>query len=98
MVKPKDSSEVEYLRGINRQLTRQIKNLKKQVGRGTKEIKRLAEGLEPDLEDEIEQPVLHTVENPDTCPQCTKEIVIIDLGKRLLHNCKACGYRKVKIK
>lgn len=86
----KEGSELEFLRGENRQLKKHIKNLQKELGRSNKELNKILNNL-PEIE---EQPVREVVKDNE-CPKCKAKLVEINLGARKLVSCKDCAYRLV---
>lgn len=99
MSKTKDSSEVEHLRGENRQLKKLINHLKKEVARGNKKHKKdealLDNFVVPVEEEKVDG--MYVVPQENTCPKCANKIQEISLGSMgTLQSCidKKCGYRK----
>jgi hypothetical protein len=89
--KSKDESELEYLRGMNRQLKKQLKKVTRQAGRAVKEVnKQLLEDQE-DVEVELEEVETNKTEK---CPQCGLRASLISLGVREVIVCDKCKFRK----
>ena len=99
MTKPKTKSEVEYLRGIVRELRSENKHLKKMVSRGNKELSRL-ETQVTESEDEDDQDTSITVHDPKTaCPVCGKgEMIKTDIGVKWLFTYSDCKHRRTEKK
>lgn len=95
MAKPKDRNEVEYLRGLVRELKSENRHLKKQLGNVKKRAGLFDDNLPEDKED-IE-PVI-TIKNINTCPDCGGELEIIDIAVKNLIICTGCGARRTEAK
>ena len=97
--KNKSRSETESLRGIIRHLEAENKNLKKQLSRADKEVKRAFDTFTSFVDDELpaEAPVVETVNDlVIKCPKCSKKIKGIELGPKVLYSCsnEDCRFRK----
>jgi len=89
------SSEVEFLREVNRKLKAENKNLRKRLGHAYKQVRKNydhIEDIEPDFAVEPEKEVDRVL-----CPKCQAELKIIDLEIKKLFICE-CGYRKTSKK
>lgn len=86
----RDKNEDEHNRGILRQLRSENKQLKRTVARLQKQLLKLPiETIEAE-----EAPIdTRTVNNHPTCPKCTKDLQIIDLGVKTVLSCSSCSYR-----
>lgn len=99
MSKTKERSELEYYRGLVKELKSENKNLKKRLSRKEKR-----EHLLEDVE--LQQAELHMEEEAEEahqankleCPKCSSELDIVDLGARQLVTCTSCEYRVSKKK
>jgi formylmethanofuran dehydrogenase subunit E len=94
--KKRDFNDREELRGIIRRQAKEIKELKKQLGRLNKTTNRL---VTEDLNFHTEiEPTLE-VEDKNTkrakCLKCGKPVVEIDMGIKQVHMCKHCGHKRV---
>lgn len=91
-------SEIESLRGANRQLKKQVEYLKKQIGRSDKAVRKYIHEQDERHEHPENKNYLEDSKGTSTpCKGCGKEINVVEFGKRMIYNCLACGYRKVKI-
>jgi hypothetical protein len=94
MAKSKDRSEVEYLRGLVKDLKSQVRNLKKEVSRSSKRQHR-----EQDLEEIVKEIQFTETQEAEqakgvTCPnKCKAPMEAADLGIRTIHTCTSCGHR-----
>lgn len=95
MTKSKDKNEVEYLRGLVKQLKSENRNLKKQVGRSEKR-KAIVDQMEQDAQEHLMEIETERVEikEKDSCPDCGKSVDKTDLGVRWLIMCDHCGFRR----
>lgn len=91
MAKSKDKSEVEHLRGLNRQLLKQLKKAGRQVNRAEKQALRKNEDVEDveEVEEELQE---------GKCSKCKARLAPIDLGVRIVYNCTKCGHREARKK
>jgi len=96
MVRSKDQSELEYLRGIVKKLRAQNKHLKKELARSTKRSRQNDDDLEDAIEEELEEvgKELTHIREGEMCPQCKKQMNVVDLTVKILHMCDFCKYRK----
>jgi formamidopyrimidine-DNA glycosylase len=85
MPKKPERSELEYLKGENRQLKRRIKHLQKELNRA------LANPPLPEEKEEKEKVI-----TKERCPDCGNKLESINLPIKIIHICKECGYRRVK--
>lgn len=94
MSRGKDKSEVEHLKGVIRELQAENRRLKRQSKRVEKERVRIDAWMDDVMEAYVDQEP--PPPPPDRCPMCgeKEEYSKSDLGNRILHNCKHCGYRK----
>lgn len=92
MAKSKDKSEVEYLKGLNRQLKKQLKKVNRQASRAEKQALRQLEDAEEVEEVEEEEA------SDGKCSKCKARLVPIDMGIRIVYNCQKCGHREAKKK
>lgn len=96
MAKKKDRSELEQLRGLNRQLTKKVKQLQKQVGRRDKELSKTFNEVNNFTTLESEERDL--IESP-RCSKCkSAQVTIIDLKIKEVLKCHECCYVKSKLK
>jgi hypothetical protein len=77
--------------------------LQKQLARaekGSRKQEALYQELTTVTDPKNYEPEMEIVDNPDTCPKCTKVLKILDLGNRTLLSCPngTCGYRTTKTK
>lgn len=87
----RDKNEDEHNRGILRQLRAENKHLKRTVARLQKQLLKLPiETIEVEEDSSTE---LKTVSNHPTCPKCTKDLQVIDLGVKTVLSCGSCSYR-----
>lgn len=98
MTKKKSKSEVETLRGVNRNLRKQIKHLQKQIGRKEKREYLLDDVEEREaelhLKEQLEESEFVSTGN---CPECdVGKLELVELGNRVLVNCNTCKYRSTK--
>lgn len=85
-VKNKNSNEIEYLRGINKELRKENKALKRQV-RDLQKHEHMYEEL-PEVEEEI-------VSRRAKCDECFKGYMDeIEFLGRVYATCETCGHRK----
>jgi phosphoglycerate-specific signal transduction histidine kinase len=90
MVKKRERSEAEYLRGELRKLKAENRHLRKELGRTTKKVKVFEETV--DLQ---EEPEMTLEAATDLCKSCGKgQIQTVDLGVRVMVTCTQCTYRK----
>lgn len=84
--KRKNKSELEYLRGIIRELEKENRQLRKRV----REVEKKEHFFEKEPELEIDQPKI------DACPDCGKGTVnlVIALDHISVFECNICNYRK----
>lgn len=97
MAKSKSRDELEELRGKNRSLLKENRELKKTLGRLEKRSYR-AEELEElfqEMSQEDESTPRHI--KPSTC-SCGGKVEKIDLGVRMVFKCVDCGKRETKKK
>lgn len=94
MARNKEKSELEHLRGQNRQLRKQVKSLQKQLGRHQKEIKNLKVNESPDKD---RLPMSYQEEEFDACPVCDGELRYIDMKIKTVVNCSSCEYRRTEL-
>lgn len=80
----KKSKEVEHLRGI-------IRNLKKQLARKHKNLHKNSIPEYLDYEDEVIPKNSKLI-----CPKCKADLDAIDLDTKMLFMCTSCNYRCVK--
>lgn len=92
MGKQKEKSEVEYLRGLVRQLRSENKKLKNELKRLKKKETETDE-LREELKDYHYEEKMHE----DTCPDCQKgRLTSTHLGVKILYICSVCGHRIIK--
>jgi len=94
MGRNRDKSELAHLKGIIRKLESENKQLKRQAKRVQKEQARLDVWMDDVMDAYVEE--VPPPPPPNRCPSCGDKTnyVKADLGNRILHNCKNCGYRK----
>ncbi len=92
MAKSRTRSEVEHLKGI-------IKELKKEIGRKEK-LERRYQDLESKeaeaLEREAAEKYKESVPIKDRCPNCRGELQCVEIGVVKLITCDNCKYRVTK--
>lgn len=93
MAKSKTKSEVEHLRGL-------VKELKKEIGRKEKRERRYedleskeAEALEREADEKYKE---SSVPIKDRCPNCAGELQSVEIGVVKLITCDDCKYRLTK--
>lgn len=87
----------EELRGIIRKQSKEIKELKKQLGRLNKATNRLVTedlSFHVEEEDPLAPPAVRDAGKPK-CVKCGKPVIEVDMGIKLVHLCKHCGHKKV---
>lgn len=85
MSKTKEKNEIEYYKGIIRDLKTQVRNLKKQ-------IKQLENKLNGGQKREPKEKV---IDNKLLCPNCGKaELEIHDFKYVTFTKCKLCGFKE----
>ena len=91
MTKPKERSELEYLRAENRKLKSENRHLKKLLGRTNKKVKAYEENI-----DLSEPEIVNTIQLICNCPNdgCGGSLDSTDLGMKTLITCSDCSYRK----
>ena len=83
----------ENLRGVIRELKKQVRDLQRQLRQYNRFDSLLAEALE-NVEEEQSRSVKEEEEAAIKCPKCKKgSISVLDLG-RMYHVCNSCTYRK----
>jgi hypothetical protein len=83
----------ENLRGVIRELKKQVRDLQRQLRQYNRFDSLLAEALD-NVEEERIKESQEEVEDTVKCPKCKKgHISVIDLG-RIYHVCNSCSYRK----
>jgi methionyl-tRNA synthetase len=87
----KNRDELERLRGLNRNLEKQNKQLRKQLARSTKAVDKLIPLV--DKEPEVEMPEVEPLDAAK-CDKCNAKVTPIDMGNRKVLICKKCNYRK----
>lgn len=95
--KNKSRSETESLRGIIRHLEAENKNLKKQLSRADKEVKKAFDTFTSFVDDDISAQEPQPTDDPTIkCPKCNKKIRGIELGPKVLYSCtnEECRFRK----
>ena len=86
-LRQKESSEVEYLRGLVKKLKSQNRNLRKRL----KELERKEHWFEIVREEEP----IEIEENVDKCPECVKgKLSHIDLHHLTLIKCDKCEFKQ----
>ncbi len=97
LVKQRDSSELEHLRGIIRNLRSENKSLKKQLSRSQKRERQ----IEDDISDnDIPDSDVHDIWQEEIitpgfrCERCQSSYKPLDLGSRVLHICLNCKWTK----
>lgn len=96
LAKSKERNSTEFYRGKIRELTSEVKRLKRQLRNQEKHYVDPVNYLDELLEEEIkEKKQEHRIE----CPECiTGTIVVSDLGIKSLEKCNQCSYRKTRNK
>lgn len=97
MAKPKDRTEVEFLRGQNRDLQKQIKHLKKELGRMNKRARNVEDLEEIIREDDIGQgsPTV-AVDAVRLCKKCqSNSLTVANLGVKTYLFCNDCRAREL---
>lgn len=97
MTKPKERSELEYLRAENRRLKSENRNLKKQLGASNKKVNRYQNIIDTAEEPELTDPAAVVTYVP-TCKECGAVLETTDIGVRLITKCTKCDFREVKRK
>jgi len=94
--KNRSHSELEDLRGLVRSLQAENRQLKKQLSRADKEVKKAFETFNTFVEDVQPVATVETQTFDTKCPKCNKKIKGIELGSRILYSCsnEDCRYRK----
>lgn len=98
MAKPKDRSEVEFLRGEVKKLRSALKHYKKELSRANKRSRdyQELEELVQDQELEIEEQT--KLVPSGGCSKCQSDkVTLADLGAKVYRFCSNCGHRE-KIK
>ena len=88
--KNKNRSEIEVLRGENRSLLKELKQLRKQI--------RIQDNVKEEIELELEGYSVYQVEPKKTyCPKCKagEFKLVIDLTDKSIYNCSECDHKKV---
>jgi hypothetical protein len=93
MSKPKERSEVEFLRSENRRLKSENRHLKKLLGKSDKKVKAYEDHVDMSEEAETVEP-LETRGMICPAPNCQGTLTRVDLGARLLITCSDCSIRK----
>lgn len=86
MSRSRTHKNLENEKGLIKQLTSEIKRLKKQLRSQEKQLLHPIEVLDELLNEEIE------VKRP--CPKCQSNLVTSNLGIKWLDKCPSCEYRK----
>jgi hypothetical protein len=90
--KKRERSELEYYKGLVRELKAELRHLRKELGRSGKKLQHLeANAADPDP-DPIEN--LPTKPSKERCVGCSGEVEIVDLGVKLMKICKECRSRE----
>lgn len=97
MVKKRERNEVEYLRGLVRELKAENRNLKKRLGVTSKRARRYETRISEDEDEQLERSE-QPVKVVDSCPDCSGELKLVDLGVRQFNSCINCGYRSPAVK
>ena len=93
LAKTRDSSELEYLRGIIRNLRSENKSLKKQLSRSQKKEKTFNDYI-LNVDDSVDDGIWteDVKDSSSKCPKCKSNYTPIELGIRSLHVCNECGW------
>ena len=92
--KGRETSEVEYLRGIVKEQKAQIRHLTKELKRAGKDVRRYNE-LQDALADEVSFETVTKNPREQDCPQCGKGTLMKErLGVRNLTKCRHCEYSR----
>lgn len=93
MPKKRERTETEYLKGIIRQQKAQIRHLKKELKRTSRDTEHYHE-LQDALSEEI-VPALSGPSDTEECKECGRGVLSREtLGVRILVKCSDCGYSK----
>lgn len=100
MAKNKERSEVEFLRGQNKALRTEIRQLKRDLARHQKrqhELEDREEELQEMFEEQTVSEMPHEVQTKTACLKCgSGGLETIDLGIRTIIKCTNCGNRETK--
>jgi hypothetical protein len=91
VVKKKEKTEVEHLRGENRRLKSVNRNLQKRL-RQLEKKEHLFDDIEVKVEDDV-------IEEKKKCNKCKVGVITtVDLGRKIMYRCTKCQYRITKEK
>lgn len=97
MAKSKDRSEIEYMRGLIKNLKAEVRNLKKQVARHNKRAHQYEDLEERQAEVEVADLYTTTVTSKIICKSCSSDkMEEVSLGVKKLIVCRDCGKRETK--
>lgn len=95
LAKSHNSSELEHLKGIIRNLRSENKSLRKQLGRSQKKERQIDTYIPDDIVPDSDDVHIWTEEiMMFKCAKCQKNYKPVELGSRLLHVCTECGWTK----
>jgi rubrerythrin len=90
------SRDAEDYRGIIRNQKKIIQHLKRELSRKEKRAHQYEDLEEREAEEFIREEIRNKeIIKKEKCPECSKNIDIVELGPRKLYLCGNCGWRKV---